>query len=289
MQDLVEFMDNEGTRIKKLAREKTTYGMIFGICTGLAFAAAVWGIDGYSLSRVHALFPWLKFGLGTVICTVLGGLAGRIAAWLDKVYAAVLIWLVTSAIFAWLSLEIPFQMAPTLTLWLKPELKGLLQFPYYPDFQSRLDVVLVWTLILSFIVSLLQLPMSESAVFSVSVFGKLMPLIVSAILMIIAGRVVDSFNNDPFRNAITSMDSAIQFKLEHQGKQTDPQIVSELQRSPLNGVDNLVSRSYRLVVSNYDASLGEVYVLVEFGNTPVNCLTVYGQPAFCDKVSAAAP
>ncbi len=289
MQDLVESVDNESKRIKKLARGKRTYGMIFGICTGLAFAVAAWGIDGYSLSQAHALFPWLKFVLGAVICAVLGGLAGRIAAWLDKVYAAVLLWLVTSAIFAWLSLEIPFRMTPTVTLWLKPDLKGLLLFPYYPEFQSRLDVVLVWTLLISFIVSLLQLPMSESAVFSISAFGKVMPLVVSAILMIIAGRVVDNFNNEPFRKAVTSIDAAIQFKLDHQGQQTDPQIVSELQRSPLNRVEDLVSQSYHLVVSKYDATLGEVYVLVEFGNTPVNCLTVYGQPAFCDKVSASAP
>jgi hypothetical protein len=288
MQPSVDSFDNVDN-IRTLINAKIKYGMIYGIFTGLAFAVAAWGMDGYSLSQAHALFPWMKLVLGSVICAGLGGLAGRIAASIDKVYMALLIWLATLAIFGWLSLELPFQLVPTVTLWLKPALKGLLQFPFYPDFQTRLGIVLVWTLIIGFIVGILQLPTSESAVFSISIFGKITPVVISAILMIIAGTVVDSFNNEPFRTAITSVDSVIQYTLDHQGQTIDPQIKSQLHLSILNNIEDLVNRSRRLVVANYDSSLREVQVIVEFRNTSVECLTVYGQPSFCEKVTATAP
>ena len=60
-------------------RSKRLIGMIYGIVSGLAFAVATWGWDGYSLSRSHAYLPWLNLSVALVFCAVVGAAAGWLA------------------------------------------------------------------------------------------------------------------------------------------------------------------------------------------------------------------
>lgn len=284
MQSLFQSFDESASR-RQLARTKRTYGAIYGVITGFAFAFAAWGLDDYGLSQAHALYPWLKFMIGAAICFPLGGLAGWSSAWLDKIFASVLIWLATSAILVWLTVALPFQIAPNVTIWLKPDLKGLLNYPFFQDFQIRFSVGFAWAFIFGFLVGLLQLVMSESAVFSPSFFNKLLPVIVSVILMTIAGTMLDNLGNEPLRGAIASVNSVIQYELDHQGQTIDTQTARQMHLSAISNLDGLIHRPRELVVSSYDSSLEEVHVMVEFGNTLVDCVTVYDQPSFCEQIT----
>jgi len=288
MHPLTESIDELNSR-RQLARTKYNYGAIYGIVTGLAFALAAWGIDDYELGRVHALYPWLKFMIGAAICIPLGGLAGWLSARLEKILAAVLIWLFASSILAWLITALPFQMMPTVMTWLKPDLTGLLDYRLFPEFQTRSTVAFAWAVLFGFFVGLLQIPMSESAVFSTSIFSKLAPLVTSVVLMTIAGTMLDSLNNQPLRGAITSIDSAIQFALDHRGQTVDAQTSRQMYLSAINNLGELIDRPRRLLISSYDESLGEVHVMVEFGDTLMDCLTVFQQPSFCEPVTRSAP
>ena len=269
---------------QKLSSEKVTYGMYYGISAGLAFAFAAWGIDGYQLSQAHALFPWLKFILGAIICTGLGGLAGRIAAAIEKVFVAILIWLVTSAIFAWLSVGLPFQIVPSLTVLLRPDLKNLLNYTYYPDFQYRLSIALIWAVLLGFFIGLLQLVLTESAVYSISFLGKSAPLLVCIIFMAIAGIWIDNLNNQPLRDGLLSINAAIQYLQQHHGQVIPPQIAQEQHLYALSSVEDLIDRPRSLFISNYSSTLEDIHVIVNFGGTLVDCESASGQPLFCKPV-----
>ena len=78
--------------VEKVRVAKHNYGLLYGAVAGLAFAVTVWGIDDYSLSQAHALFPWLKFIVGAIICVLVGALVGRLSAQFEKVYATFLTW-----------------------------------------------------------------------------------------------------------------------------------------------------------------------------------------------------
>ncbi len=279
----------DSERLKTLLSSKYRYGMLYGAFTGLIFACMVWGFDGLRLSQAHALFPWLKFGLGLVMCLVLGMLAGRLAAQLDKTHWSVLIWLVTIAAFAWLSLVIPFILAPRLTVWWKPELQAWLNFTYYPEFQFRFGVTLIWCLLFGVITGFLQLPLTESAVYSTSLLGKGVPLLLPLILMIVAGSWVDNNNNGPLRNALLNLDQAIQYTLDHEGQTIAPNTVLDLHLYAITSVQDLIDRPRWLTVRSYNSTLDDVHLIVQFGDTRVDCETVSEQPLFCTRPGPTAP
>ncbi len=288
MQPLLKRTENPDA-LKKVISAKRKYGMFYGAVAGLAFAVAAWGIDGYFLSQAHALFPWLKFIIGSVLCVCAGAFAGRLSARSEKVTSSVLIWLVFLTLFAWFSLMVPFKLTPSLIVWLRPDLKGLLDYTYYPDFEYRFGLSLVLVLIFGIMVSLLQPTLTESAVFSNSSAGRLMPLAICTILMVLSGVWIDDFNNQPLRSAVISMDETIQYASEHQGQVIDPQVAREMHLSTIDSVADLLDRPRHLVVSGYNNDLGQVHVLVIFGNTPVDCVVVYAQPAFCKRAISSTP
>lgn len=275
--------------VKKLLSVKRNYGMLYGAVAGLAFASVTWGIDDYFLSQAHALYPWLKFIIGSIICICVGALAGRLSAQFEKVSASVLIWLVPLVSFAWLSLAIPFKLAPALIVWLKPDIKYLLNYAYFPDFQYRFGLSLILALVFGLLVGLLQPMMTESAVFSNSSAGKFVPLIICTILMGLSGFWIDNFNNEPLRSAVTSLDATIQYAREHQGQQIDPQVDRRLHLSIVESFAELIDRPRHLIVSSYNSTLGQINILVEFDNIPVNCVVIYAQPAFCERVAPLTP
>ncbi len=275
--------------MRKLTSAKHNYGMLYGAVAGLAFASAAWGVDDYILSQAHALYPWLKFIVGGILCVGVGALGGRLSAQFENMYVKILIWLAPLAAFAWLSLAIPFTFAPRLIVWLRPDIQGLLNYVYYPDFQVRFGLSLILALIFGLIAGLMQPMLTESAVFSSSSGGKLIPLIICAVLMGLSGTWVDSFNNEPLRSAVTSMNETIQYALDHQGQSVDPKVARQMHLSTVNSIAELIDRPRHLVVSSYDNTLGEVHLLVEFDHTPVSCVIVYAQPTFCEKVTSSAP
>ncbi len=264
---------------------KHYYGLLYGAFAGLAFAIAVWGVDDFLLGEGHALFPWLKFVLGIVLCLAFGGLAGWLTARLDKTHLALFIWLVTLALFSWFSLLIPFRAVPNLLVWLKPELNGVLVYDYVDEVQIRFGVTLAVAITFGLIAGVLQLVLSESAVFSASPFSKIVPLLVCGFLMAIAGAWIDNFNNQPMRAALLSVDTAIQYKLEHRNQPIDPLISRQLHLSSVNSFEDLIDRPYRLVVTTYQGDLGTFHLLVMFPDARVDCVTVYEQPIYCQKVA----
>lgn len=265
-------------------RAKRIYGIWFGTALGFIFAFFAWGVDAYLLSKMNSLHPWIKFAGGSVPCAIIGGLAGWLSAKLDKPFFAVVIWAVAAVSFAWLTVTVPFQIAPRLLGVIELGVNGLLQYVYYESFSSRIGVAYVWIAIFVSIAGLLQLPLSEGAVFSTSFMGKLAPMLVSLMLMGISGTVIDTLSNELLRAPIDSLNSTIQYSIDHRGQEVDVLESRRMHLGALRVVEPLVTSQRRLIVSGYDEYLGEVNVLVKFEHAWVECEVFYNQPLNCEQV-----
>ena len=270
-------------------RMKLRSGVAYGMMVGLSFAAATWGIDGFLLSQAHAFYPWLKFIIGAVICMTVGGSAGWLVARSEKGVLALLIYLVVGLVFSWLIVALPFRILPAVLQWLDPETGNLLNYTFYEGFGSRFVIAIAWVSLFVALVGILQLPLTEPAAFSTSLFGKVAPLLVCTVIMFINGVIVDTLNNEPLRTAVLHLENTIQFAVEHQGEEVDRATARTMRMSSLRAVQPVISQPRKLIVGSYDQFLDQIHVLVRFGNTWVDCVVVYNQPSFCEYVASASP
>lgn len=267
-------------------REKRIYGIWYGAALGLSFSIFAWGVDSYLLSQTHSLYPWTKFIGGLIPCMVLGGLAGWISARLDKPLLALFVWAAVALSFAWLTVMLPLQITPRLLELLEPGIRGLLHYEYYPAFSARIGVAFAWLVIFVSIAGLLQLPLTDSAVFSMSILGKIAPMLVSLVLMGISGTIIDGLNNELLRTPVQTLDATIQFQVDHRGQEITPLESRRMRLGSLRAILELVTPNRQLIVSGYDEQLGEVTVLVKFDRAWVECQVFYGQPVNCKQVQA---
>jgi hypothetical protein len=276
---------NISTERLDILRAKSNYGIWYGAVLGLAFAVFCWGIDSYVLSNYHGMLPWLKFGIGAVLCTLPGGLTGWISAKVNKPLYSILFWLAAASIFAWLTVNLPLVILPNTLTILNPQLQGLLHYVYFDDFSSRVIVAFTWIAIFVGMAGLLQIPLSDSAVFSTSIMGKLGPLFITVILMSISGIMVDNgLVNEPLRSSSVAIDNTIQFVADNRGKEVDKSESRRMHAGAFSAVNDSVTEQRQLVVSGYDGQLGQINVLIRFERDWVECLVVYNQPSFCKVV-----
>lgn len=263
---------------------KQIYGIWYGGSLGFLFALFTWGLDAFSLSQMNSLHPWLKFAAGALLCAAAGGLTGWLAARRDKPILALLMWIVFGFFLAWLVVTLPTVIFPRLLGFLEPEAQQYLHYVYYPEFSTRIGVAFAWIIIFVSIAGLLQLPLSEGAVFSTSIFGKIAPILVGLVLVGIAGTIVDGLNNELLRSPVEDLNATIQFAVDHKGQHIDTTESRKMRQASLRVVKDLVTPERKLIVSGYDAFLGEVDVLVKFKNAWVECQVFYSQPVNCKQV-----
>ena len=265
-------------------RAKHVYGMWFGAALGLTFSIFAWGLDAYTLSRMNGFYPWLKFLGGVIACTLVGGLAGWLSARWDKPLLAMLLWAVAASVFAWFTISLPLQITPRILSLADPGIKDLLHYTYYEEFSARFGVAYVWLAIFISLAGLLQIPLSDSAVFSTSLLGKVAPMLVTLALMAICGTIVDSLNNELLRSPIGTVDTTVQFILDHRGKKIDLLESRQMHLGALRAVDSLITPERKFIISGYDPFLEQVQVLARFEHAWVECELITNQLINCGQV-----
>jgi len=263
-------------------RNKHRYGIWYGAILGLSFSVFSWGIDGSVLNAHHGMYPWLKFIVGMIICILVGGLAGWLSAKTNKPLFSMIIWLVTASVFAWLTVNLPILIFPRLLSIIEPQTIGLLNYVYYEGFGARVAVAYTWLAIFIALAGLLQIPLSDSAVFSTSFFGKMGPILVVLALTAVGGTIVDNgLINEPLRSSIVATDNTIQFILDNRGKEVDSAEARKMHTGAFRAIDESVTVQRELIVRGYDDQLGELSVLVHFEKDWVECQVFYNQPITC--------
>ena len=270
----------------EILRVKHMFGLWFGIALGLAFSIFAWGIDSFLLNQMNGLYPWLKF-LGAVIpCVIVGGFTGWLSARLDKPLLAMLLWGAAAFVFAWLTVNLPLQITPRILSLAEPGLGDLLHYTYYEAFASRFGVAYVWISIFVSLAGLLQIPLSDSAVFSTSFFGKISPILFTLVLMGICGTIVDGLNNELLRSPVDAVNTTIQFYLDNRGTEIDPVVSRRMRLSALRGVEELITPERKFIVSGYDQFLEQVQVLARFDQAWVECDLIVNQLIKCQEVGS---
>lgn len=267
-----------------VVRAKHIYGIWFGITLGLAFSIFAWGIDAYRLNQMNGLHPWLKFLCGAIPCMAVGALTGWLAARLEKPIIALLLWVVAASIFAWLTISVPLQIMPRVISLLEPDIKGLLHYTYYEEFSSRFGIAYAWLAIFVSLAGLLQIPLSDSAVFATSILGRISPMLVTFFLMGVCGSIIDPLNNELLRSPIEVVNATIQFSIDHRGKAVDPAESRQMHLRALSPIENLITPERKLLISGYDSLLEQVQVLVHFQHSWVECTVIYSQLSSCKQV-----
>lgn len=268
----------------EILRSKYVFGIWFGVVLGLTFSIFAWGIDAFLLNRINGLYPWLKFLGGVIPCVVVSGFVGWLSARLDKPLVAMLLWAVAASVFAWLTVSLPLQITPRILSLAEPGIQDLLHYTYYEAFSIRLGVAYVWIAIFVCLAGLLQIPLSDSAIFSTSFFGKLSPILVSLVLMGICGTIVDGLNNELLRSPVDAVNATIQFALDNRGREISPAESRRMRLSALRSVENLITPQRKFIVSGYDQFLEQVYVLARFDRAWVECELAVNQILNCKQV-----
>ncbi|HEX5807342.1 MAG TPA: hypothetical protein VFY25_01650 [Anaerolineales bacterium] len=268
----------------EVLRAKHAYGAWFGIALGLTFSIFAWGIDAYRLEQINGLYPWIKFVGGALPCVLVGGLTGWLAARLDKPILALLLWALAAFFFAWLTVSLPLQIVPRVLSLLEPDIKGLLHYTYYEEFSARVGVAYVWLVIFMALSGLLQIPLSDSAIFATSFLGKISPMLIVLVLMAISGSVIDSLNNELLRGPVNSLNNPVQFLLDNRGKEIDPAVSRRMHLGALRAVRDLITPERKYIVSGYDAFLEQVQVLARFEGAWVECDLIVNQLIYCEQV-----
>jgi hypothetical protein len=266
-------------------RAKHAYGIWYGAAAGLTFSIFAWGIDAFLLDRLNGFFPWLKFLGGVIPCVLVGGLAGWVSARLDNPILSLVFWGIAAAIFAWLTVSLPLQITPWILDLVEP---GIVDLLHYMDEAAmfRFGVAFVWLAIFIFLVGLLQIPLSDSAVFSTSLFGKISPMLITLGLMAICGLVMDSLNNALLRSSVDALNTPVQFMLDHRGQKIDVTDSRRMHLGALRPVNELLTPERKFIVSGYDHVLEKVQVLTRFESAWVECELVSNQLVTCEQVEA---
>jgi hypothetical protein len=276
--------DNLNAR-PEIIQLKRKFGILYGMVTGLTFAIASWGWDGYQLSDSHAYFPWTMLITGMVFCAIIGGIVGWLTVRSESSLLGVVFWLLSSFFFAWLVVVLPLQINPYIASKLDQQLGALLGNGKNIEFMFRFGVSFAWILPFTLIIGVTQLPISEPAVFSTSIFGKITPLLFCIVVMSIGGVITDTLINSHFRAGIAALDNTIQFVLDNKNNENvDKALSRAVHARSLSTVEEYVQESRYLFVGSYDETLDDLHVLVKFDDEWVDCNVLYSQPVSCKLI-----
>jgi len=273
------------TKEEILKRRKQKFGFTYGAAAGLAFAIALWGYDGYLLSQSHALFPWLKLIVGGLLTTLSGGLAGWLTYRFEKILLGIIFWIFASGLMGLFTVIVPLLIAPRLIGLFVPQIQPLLLYTTYDNLPIMIAAAFGWTIVFSIIIGIVQIPMLDQAIFSLSGFGKVKPHMLCACLMLISGGVSDSLNNQPLRDPILATDETIQFILDTRGQEVDKATSREKHLASFRYIMDDIHESRQLIVSRYDRLLENVYILINFNGQWVECPTFFSIPLTCKPIS----
>lgn len=268
-----------------IRKRKQAFGLSYGVVAGLAFSFTLWGVDGWRLSQSYAYFPWTKFVAGMPLAVLVCGLAGWLTARFERPLVGVFLWIAAAGALAWLTIIVPIVISPFIMKALNPDLANLLHYTFYDNSPEKAGVAFAWIAIGSFITAAIQVPMVEQAAFSTSIFGKIAPHIICAFLMLVSGSVADNLNNQYLRDPLLSMNKTVQFALDHQGKTVDPKDARAIHLASLRTVQESIHPNRRLVVSRFDPLLENVYIIINFNGSWVECGTIFNIPLNCASVT----
>jgi signal transduction histidine kinase len=270
---------------KQFNQKRQRSGWIFGLAAGVAFALSAWGIDAIKLSNAHLAFPFMKFLPGLVICALAGSLVGWLSIRIGKTWVSLVLWLGFAILANWLTIWLLISATPALISYFQPNLSNFLDYATVENLHQFRVIGMIVIGVPCFLCGFLEFHMVDQAMASSSSGGLISMILFCAVIMAVAGLASDEMLNRNFREPVQALDELFQFAQDNAGKEVDKTIARRKHLRVVEDLGNLVQNPRKLTLIAYDATLGQMDMLVDFGGTWVRCTTIYSQPTKCDLVT----
>ena len=272
-----------------LKAEKHLNGLIYGALAGFCFALAAWGWDAYELASAGAMLPWVKFIAGVLLTTLLGMLAGWLAARTDSSLASALIWLGVGGVFTYLAGVLPYQGVTFAQNWLAPDIAERTNYPLTNAAQIRMWIALLTIGLSTLFVGIFEQVLIDSANTSSSFSIRWLSLGACIPLVLLGGYIgADVQINQVLRDPVLSVHEVLAFASANEGQVIDRAVARATHVGALRSLSNVIYGPYQIVLGSYDELLSQVTVLVDFNGAWARCVTVDGTLTFCEAIDEAA-
>ncbi len=262
-------------------RDKQFIGMFYGMTAGLSFAIFAWGIDAFLLASSHGALPWIRFLPGFVLCLLSGSLVGWLTIRFENHLLALALWISLSVFFSRLIIWLPLKISPFLIRILDPALGTYLKYPYFDSLNQNAWFGFAAIVIVALICGLLEINLIEQALFSSGSFAVAVPLILCFFGFALIGKTSDSLFNQQVREPVLAVDNLLQFALDNIDQEVPGDVARSMHLGATNTIKDYLPLERRVIMSNFDESIGQVDVLVDFSGIWIKCTAIYNQVTFC--------
>jgi hypothetical protein len=236
------------------------------------------------LAGSNATFPWVKLELGVGPTILICVTAGLLAARLDRSLVSALIWAVAGYALGWLAGCLPYQGMSAYVARSDPAFGAVVHFAFSSGPQTRGYLAVLLNAGLLLLGGLLFGELSMRSATGGYLFARLMPLVLWMVVFAVAGSVTDWIVNDPLRGPVQAVDGLIRSAQEYEETSPGSDLPMAYHLSVLRPVQDLLYRARKLTVTEYDAPMVMVKVMVDFDGTLARCTVMEGVPLFCERL-----
>ena len=267
-----------------MSKKKQISGILYGMVAGLAFSFFAWGLDGFMLAKANAAYPWVKFIPGLLICVAAGCFVGWLTIRLHNSLLGLVFWLALAWLYAQLIIWLPLRIAPFIINIFNGALGDYLQYPIHKGLSQNLWFGFAIIAVIALICGLLENVLIEQSLFSGGDFAILVPLVICFLSFSLGGNSSDSLLNRNFREPLQEVNNILQFASAHIDQEVAPDVARQRRLGSVTAIKQYLNRDYRLILSNFDESLGQIDILVDFNGYWAKCTSIYNQVTNCKLI-----
>lgn len=272
-------------------KEKIHLGIWFGLIAGMTYSFFLWGLDGFYLARANAILPWAKLAMGVLPTVGVFILAGWICSKFENGLVNALVWLVCGLGISLFASHLPFDGLTQFYKWFNPDLAARVHLPFNSGVSSRVVIVMMICAVISAILGVFFGMLLENAHNSASKAGVLVSILLWMVFFSCMASVMDYIIQQPLRSPVLAINKLVDQKIQNETTPVSKEEARAMHLSALNGVVDLIKEPRNLALTNYDSTLIQTNVAINFNGNWVDCIMIANQaseppiqqPVFCRK------
>ena len=271
-------MENKKREIRE-ARNRQD--VLIGFIASLVYVLFAWGLDAFQLFTTHYTLPWVKLVIGAIPAIAIITGATWLGTKLNHVVIKTLIWMFAATILSLIISFNTFQGTETVYKYFLPEIADRLSYLVTEGIESRLFIVIIMTNILFILGGLLIDSASQAVIVSSGLFGWIFAIIFCLAFFVVAGFTADSNFNTELRENVAAIDDQIEFV-----SQLDLENLTEREQRMVMRFTRLdvdLNSPRKLIIATFDESFSQTQVLINFGGTWTQCLSLNGRVGSCKR------
>jgi hypothetical protein len=267
---------------KRVIREaRNRQDVLIGFIASLVYVLFAWGLDAFQLFTTHYTLPWVKLVIGAIPAIVIITSATWLGTKLNHVVIKTLIWMFAATTLSLIISYNTFQGTETVYKYFLPEIADRLSYLVTEGIESRLFIVIIMTNILFILGGLLIDSASQAVIVSSGLFGWIFAVIFCLAFFAGAGFTADSNFNTELRENVAAIDDQIELV-----SQLDLENLTEREQRMVMRFTRLdvdLNSSRKLIIATFDESFSQTQVLINFGGTWTQCLSLNGRVGSCKR------